>query len=181
MTHSIPQAMNDASGPPSVRGLYLDQHERVLAAVGDRVRARHPEIPAPELVYCSRSGPPSQPWLEPDVSDRLRGLAQEGVRCVVLAPIGFVSDHMEVVSDLDTDAVAAGEAVGVEVIRVPTVGTDPRLVRDLVALMADRAAQARGLEVPARTILAGDQRPAECEADCCASLRGPRPALCGVS
>lgn len=181
VTHSIPQAMNDASGPPSVRGLYLDQHERVLAAVGDRVRARHPEIPAPELVYCSRSGPPSQPWLEPDVSDRLRGLAQEGVRCVVLTPIGFVSDHMEVVSDLDTDAVAAGEAVGVEVIRVPTVGTDPRLVRDLVALMADRAAQARGLEVPARTILAGDQRPAECEADCCASLRGPRPALCGVS
>ena len=59
------------------------------------------------------------------MSDRLRGLAQEGVRCVVLAPIGFVSDHMEVVSDLDTDAVAAGEAVGVEVIRVPTVGTDP--------------------------------------------------------
>ena len=101
--------MNDESGPDG--GAYLAQHLDVAAAVAERVtdddRSRHGH----ELVFCSRSGSPRTPWLEPDVNDRLEELAAEGVGAVVLVPVGFVSDHMEVVYDLDTEALAtAGEA-----------------------------------------------------------------------
>lgn len=181
VTHSIPEAMAAASGPPELRGVYVDQHERVAAVVDDLVeQALGRRVPS-ELVYCSRSGPPHQPWLEPDVSDRIRELAAEGVRRVVVVPIGFVSDHMEVISDLDDDAVDAGRETRVEVVRVRTPGADQALVDDLVDLMLARASQARGERPPAAPgwVVPGDRRPAVCASGCCANLRGPRPALCG--
>jgi ferrochelatase len=179
VTHSLPEAMAASSGPPDGSGRYVDQHRAVMAAVDERVRysgGASPDAPS-ELVHCSRSGPPHQPWLEPDVADRIRELSGEGVRTVVLVPIGFVSDHMEVVSDLDTDAVAAGREVGVEVRRVSTVGTAPALVAALVDLMADRAHQARG--GAARTPWVADSaRPvAPCPPGCCPNLRAVRPAV----
>ena len=102
VTHSIPTAMNDASGPEG--NAYVAQHLAVVDEITERVRQETGHRYANELVYCSRSGPPHVPWLEPDVNDRIEELAADGVRAVVVVPIGFVSDHMEVIYDLDTEA-----------------------------------------------------------------------------
>ena len=114
--HSVPVAMSH--GAP-----YVEQLRRtcgkVAAAVG---RGEW------ELVYQSRSGPPGQPWREPDVCDHLRGLATAGARRAVLLPIGFVSDHMEVVYDLDTEARQVAGDLGLELVRASTVGTHPDFV-----------------------------------------------------
>lgn len=89
-----------------------------------------------DLVYQSRSGPPSQPWLGPDVRDHIRTLAADGVGRIALVPIGFVADHMEVVFDLDVEARAEADALGITMSRAACVGSAPRFVaglRDLVA------------------------------------------------
>ena len=82
-----------------------------------------------DLVWQSRSGPPSVPWLEPDVNDHLAALAAAGTRAVVVSPIGFVSDHVEVLWDLDEEAAATAAKLGLDYARAATVGTDPRFVR----------------------------------------------------
>jgi ferrochelatase len=89
-----------------------------------------------KLVFQSRSGPPTQPWLEPDICDAIRDLHARGGRHLVIAPIGFISDHMEVLYDLDTEAADLCRELGVEMVRAATVGTDPvfiGMVRDLIA------------------------------------------------
>jgi ferrochelatase len=93
-----------------------------------------------DLAYQSRSGPPSVPWLEPDVNDRLAELASGDDRPtdVVVVPLGFVSDHMEVVFDLDTQARTTAEKLGLRMHRVPTVGTDPRFVTMIRHLIEER-------------------------------------------
>ncbi|HWJ83425.1 MAG TPA: ferrochelatase [Nocardioides sp.] len=144
VTHSIPTSMNDDSGPEG--GAYLAQHLDVAAVVADRVAEETGVARDHELVFCSRSGSPRTPWLEPDVNDRIEELAAEGVAAVVLIPVGFVSDHMEVVYDLDTEAVATAQRLGVLVQRAGTSGTDPRFVAGLVDLVLERAATARGEE-----------------------------------
>lgn len=132
VTHSIPVAMQEASRRRNARG-YVEAHtwlaDRILSALGEAA-------PPAELVYCSRSGRPGQPWLEPDVVDRLEELAVAPDRpdAVVLAPIGFVSDHMEVIQDLDTEALGAARRLGLACVRADTVGTDPAFVRALVDL-----------------------------------------------
>jgi ferrochelatase len=98
-----------------------------------------------DLVFQSRSGPPTVPWLEPDVNDHLRVLAADGVGTVALVPIGFVSDHMEVLFDLDTQAAATASELGMDLVRVPTVGTDPRFVRMIRELIEERLAWANRL------------------------------------
>ena len=176
VTHSIPDAMDETSGPGDGEGrLYQEQHHALAHQVVDRVRAELGRELAPEVVYCSRSGPPSQPWLEPDVNDRLEELAAAGRRVVLVAPVGFVSDHMEVAYDLDTEAVETAERLGVRLVRVPTVGVDPGFVAGLVDLVEERAAEARGELVPAGPGV----RPSVCPAGCCPNLREARPALCG--
>ncbi|MEZ0580873.1 ferrochelatase [Nocardioides sp. MH1] len=136
VTHSIPTAMNDESGPDG--GAYLAQHLEVSAAVAAGVAARTGHERAHELVFCSRSGSPRTPWLEPDVNDRLEELAGDGVRAVVLVPVGFVSDHMEVVYDLDTEALATADKLGIEARRAGTAGVDPRFVAALRELALER-------------------------------------------
>jgi ferrochelatase len=121
------------------------------------------------LVYQSRSGPPSQPWLEPDVGDHLRALAQEGVRDVVLAPIGFLSDHVEVAFDLDVAARARAEELGIRLVRAATVGTDPRFVAMIRELVRERT---EGL--PRRALGARGPAPDVCPEGCCLPARqGP--------
>ncbi len=185
VTHSIPTTMDEASAVSGAT--YREQHLDVVADVLARVRARTGEGPGWDLAYCSRSGPPSQPWLEPDVNDLLGDLARRGVRRVVLAPIGFVSDHMEVVYDLDTEAVATARELGLEVVRADTVGVRPAFVAGLVDLLLERAATARADEEG----VAGPDRAADgalpawrdvCRAGCCRRRAGEdsgRPAACG--
>ena len=181
VTHSIPTAMDATSGPGDGEGhLYSRQHLWLTEAVTEQVAADLdlPDLRS-ELVFCSRSGPPQQPWLEPDVNDRIEELAAEGVDTVVLAPIGFISDHMEVVYDLDTEAQATCDRLGVRLVRAATVGTRPEFVAGLVDLILERAAEARGETPSAPQWTGSDQRPSVCEPGCCPNLRVARAALCG--
>ncbi|MEO7447540.1 MAG: ferrochelatase [Humibacillus sp.] len=176
VTHSIPSTMDDTSGPGDGEGqLYQRQHRAVAAALTEGANEALGRHLTGELVFCSRSGPPTQPWLEPDVGDRIEELAASGTRTVVVAPIGFVSDHMEVVYDLDTEAREKADEVGVRLVRVPTVGTSALFVGDLVDAVVERAAEARGEGVREFE----GRRPSVCAAGCCPNLRQARPALCG--
>ena len=178
VTHSVPTAMNDVAGPAG--DAYVRQHEDVSATVAAAVAGPDGGTPEWDLVYCSRSGPPSQPWLEPDVNDHLRALHAAGVPGVVVVPIGFVSDHMEVVYDLDTEARETAEELGLPFVRAATVGTDPRFVAGLVDLVLERAALARGEspDQPASGALGPSW--AVCPVGCCRNLRADRPAACGA-
>jgi ferrochelatase len=116
------------------------------------------------LVYQSRSGPPTQPWLEPDVGDALAEIAAaNGPRDVVVIPIGFISDHMEVMYDLDEEAKLKAEALGLNLVRAGTVGTHPRFVRMIRELVEERLTDS-----PNRLAL-GSLGPSHdvCPVDCC--------------
>lgn len=146
--HSIPVAMASA-------GPYVSQLEAagglVAAAVGHRDW---------RLGYQSRSGSPRQPWLEPDVAGQLAAIAGEGRHDVVVAPLGFLSDHMEVVHDLDLEARAEADRLGLNMVRAATPGARPELVEMILALVAERVAGAPRLAL--------GQAPADtCEPDCC--------------
>jgi ferrochelatase len=177
VTHSIPLAMNEVSGPDG--GGYLAQHEDVVRIVVDRVAEATGRRPEADLVYCSRSGPPAQPWLEPDINDHVRTLHQAGAAGVVVVPIGFISDHMEVVYDLDTEARRTADSLGLPFVRVSTVGDDPRFVSGLVDLVLERASAERGQD-PQRPALGGLGASHDvCPAGCCRNLRAAKPAACG--
>jgi protoporphyrin/coproporphyrin ferrochelatase len=133
--HSIPVAMNDSSGPSG--GLYRAQHAETARLVAESVFGPGAGF---DLAWQSRSGPPQVPWLEPDVNDHLRALAAAGVRDVIVAPTGFVSDHVEVAWDLDVEARATAESLGMSFVRAATPGTHPAfvtMVRELVAEQVD--------------------------------------------
>jgi ferrochelatase len=91
-----------------------------------------------KLVYQSRSGSPQQPWLGPDITDALRELRSEGIRDAVVAPIGFISDHMEVLYDLDTEAQGVAEEIGLRMVRAATAGADPKFIAMIRELIAER-------------------------------------------
>jgi ferrochelatase len=177
VTHSIPESMNDTSGPDG--GAYVRQHRAVAEEIAERLRQQTGHRYPTQLVFCSRSGPPQVPWLEPDVNDRIEDLASSGVPGVVVVPIGFVSDHMEVIYDLDTEARATADKVGVAFARAETAGLDPRFVSLVRDLLVERAAVERG-EDAARATVAGQPPSWDlCPAGCCRNLRVRRPALCG--
>ena len=180
VTHSIPDAMDETSGPGDGdgRAYSADQAETAAAITAEVDTVLGTDLAA-GLAFCSRSGSPRTPWLEPDVNDRMRELADEGVRHVVVVPIGFVSDHMEVVHDLDVEAAATAAELGLAMTRVATPGADPAFVGGLVDVMLERAAQARGEEPVRATWRDLDSHPAVCPAGCCPNLRESRPALCG--
>jgi ferrochelatase len=132
--HSIPEAMAEVAGPDG--GAYQDE---LLAAARAVVDAVDPGRPV-DLVWQSRSGPPSVPWLEPDVNDHLRTLAAAGETAVVVFPIGFVSDHLEVVWDLDNEARDTAAALGLTFVRAGTAGTHPAFVAAVRELLQERRA-----------------------------------------
>jgi ferrochelatase len=124
-----------------------------------------------ELVYQSRSGPPQQPWLEPDICDRIRTLHAAGdLTDLIVVPVGFISDHIEVLYDLDTEANGLCERLGIRMQRVSTVGVHPRFIRMIRDLILERTANASRLAL-------GNLGPShdECPTDCCA-YRPQRPA-----
>ena len=159
--HSVPVAMAEASGPGGVagRGRYVAELTEAARLVAERTGGgRHPWT----FAYQSRSGPPSQPWLEPDVCDHIGDLTKLGTRAVVVIPVGFVSDHMEVRHDLDVEAAQAAESLGVAFARAATPGAHPRFASMITELVRERmtgvscAALGR-LGVPSQ----------DCPADCC--------------
>jgi ferrochelatase len=187
VTHSLPKTYADTSGPSG--GSYVAQHREVARLVGEGVGRRTGLVLPSELVFCSRSGDPRTPWLEPDVNDHLRAIKAQGAGGAVLAPIGFVSDHMEVVYDLDVQAAETAREIGLPITRAATVGTDPRFVAGLRHLVLERARVARGETDPTTTrpdapgaAVVGRLRafPDVCPAGCCPNPRGPQPAVCGA-
>lgn len=169
VTHSIPDTMADSSGPEG--GAYVAQHLDVAATVAERVAAATGVERPHELSYCSRSGPPHVPWLEPDVNDRLEELAEDGVAAVVLIPIGFVSDHMEVVYDLDTEALATAERLGIPARRAASAGTHPAFVAALRELIVERAAVERGMQVDRPALGVRGPSHDRCPVGCCLGER----------
>ena len=184
VTHSIPVQMAITAGPAprTSAGAYVDWHTAVAAEVTRQVSAAVGGGHDHDLVYCSRSGPPGQPWLEPDVNDHLRTLHRDGLAAVVLVPIGFISDHMEVIFDLDTEAAATAAELGLRCERAATAGVHPAFVAGLVDLMLERAAAARGESPDCPVAGSGVVGWYECSPDCCPNLREPgRPALIQVA
>ena len=146
--HSVPVSMAAASGPGG--GLYQAQLAEAARLVAEGVAAAEGRERPWRLVYQSRSGPPLVPWLGPDVCDYLAGLAGDGAPGVVLVPVGFVSDHLEVVYDLDTEAAQAGQRLGLPLARAATPGMHPRfvsMITELVRERGDRPASRRALGV----------------------------------
>jgi ferrochelatase len=172
--HSIPAGMSAASGPaggahPGAAhpgGAYPAQLAEAARLVAAELGYDRPW----QLAYSSRSGPPSQPWLEPDINDCLADLAAGGSRAVVVSPIGFISDHMEVRFDLDVEAAQTAAAHGLAFARAATPGTDPRFVAMISELVRER------LDDTAPAVL-GDLGPGAnlCPPGCCGP-GGGRPA-----
>lgn len=159
--HSIPISMASTSD-------YEAQLHDVAALVTDRLAVDAPW----DVVFQSRSGPPEVPWLEPDVVDHLRAMADRGDRTVVVVPIGFVSDHMEVLYDLDTQAAEAADDLGITMVRARTVGTHPLFVRGLVDLLDEHLVGA-----PPKALGPLGARPNPCPPGCCPAPQRPtRPA-----
>lgn len=149
--HSIPLAMARASR-------YEDQLRESARLVAEAVGSADAA-----LVYQSRSGPPHVPWLEPDILDHLRALAARGVEDVVVSPLGFVSDHLEVLFDLDVEAKQLAGELGLNLVRAPTASTHPAfvaMIRELIQERLDRSREKRALGrfAPAHDV---------CPADCC--------------
>ena len=156
--HSIPTVMAESSGPPDSRGAYVAALREAAAAVAERVGGGRDW----DLVFQSRSGPPQVPWLEPDVGDHLRELHARGVREAVMVPIGFTSDHVEVLYDLDLQAQQqVSHLEGFVAKRAATVGTDPQFVAMLRDLVVERL---EGPELPSHGALATHDR---CPVGCC--------------
>ncbi len=206
-THSIPTADAERSGPAG--NAYQAQHlavaEVVMRAVSDFWEATSDEVPGQglgdtgrgsagifgrasvaetltpwDLVYQSRSGPPTQPWLEPDINDRIAELAAEGTKAVIIVPLGFISDHMEVKWDLDTEAMQTAEQHGIFAVRVPTPGVHAAFVSGLVDLVLERRDGIPAAERPALTDLGPWYD--VCRPGCCENVRlGFKPALAGIA
>lgn len=184
-THSIPLAAADTSGPAGAHtkdgsgGAYVAQHMDVAQVIADAVREATGTDRPWKLVYQSRSGAPHIPWLEPDICDHLEELHASGAPAAVMVPIGFVSDHMEVRYDLDTEATAKAAELGLPVARSATVGADPRFAAAVRELVQERAAAGRGL-TPERCALGrlGASHDV-CPVGCCPA-RSPRPAAAGA-
>lgn len=185
-THSIPTADAERSGPQELGlgegGAYAAQHLAVGKQIMEQLRADGDagEGTAWELVYQSRSGPPSQPWLEPDVCDRIAELPAEGVKAVAVVPLGFLSDHMEVLWDLDEEAMEAAEEAGLRAVRTPTPGVHEAFVSSLVDLIQERMGAVPPEQRPRLTELGPWYD--VCRPGCCENVRrGFSPAAAGVA
>ena len=164
--HSIPMGMANNSQ-------YVAQLNDACALVATEVGS-----PPWKLVFQSRSGPPSQPWLAPDIGEHLRDLHAAGVTDVVVAPIGFISDHLEVLFDLDTEAQQLAAELGMTMIRAATAGTHPAFVSMIYELVVERT------KGSANKRAMGERGPSHdvCPVDCCLPGVGrPAPAAAGAT
>jgi ferrochelatase len=192
--HSVPVGMAAASGsrsagtavPGAVGGRYAAELREASRLISQRVRGG--SLPF-DLVFQSRSGPPSVPWLEPDVNDHLTRLAKGTLSdgallpngapsAVVVVPVGFVSDHMEVVHDLDVEAAATAAALGLPFARAKAPGPTPRFAEMVRELVAERLSGAEPRALGSLGLGAFTTGADSCPADCCryAAARPGRPA-----
>jgi ferrochelatase len=195
-THSIPTGDAARSGPDfrgfGDHGAYEAQHlavaEVVMANAIDQLReagvlggAVGSGVSVPwQLVYQSRSGPPSMPWLEPDINDAIAELPAAGRKAIVIVPLGFVSDHMEVMWDLDNEAIETAGEHGLSAVRVPTPGTAAAYVKGLVDLVLERRDGTPVEERPHMTDLGPWYD--VCRPGCCENARlGFKPAFSGIA
>lgn len=148
--HSIPESM-------AAHCEYAAQLEETAGLIAEVLGVSNWKV-----VYQSRSGSPAQPWLGPDICEHLRELDREGVKDIVVAPIGFVSDHMEVVYDLDVEAQQLAGELGMKMIRAATAGTHPSFVKMIRELILERVDHA-----PARFLGSRGASHSICPADCC--------------
>lgn len=159
--HSIPRASAATCD-------YEAQINEAASLVAERV----PDMPQWSVVWQSRSGPPAMPWLEPDISDAIAAVDAEATDHVIVVPIGFISDHMEVLQDLDTDAAAAAKAAGLGFTRVSTSSGDPRFTQMIVQLVQERTIGATPVALGELGLV-----PAQCSETCCpAPKRRPAPS-----
>ncbi|TFB75174.1 ferrochelatase [Cryobacterium glaciale] len=194
-THSIPMTDANKSGPAErgfgEGGAYAAQHRAVAQVIMDSLvepdldkldpsESRVPLKTQWQLVYQSRSGPPSMPWLEPDINDAIALLPARGIRAVIIVPLGFVSDHMEVMWDLDNEAMETSEKFGIKAVRVPTPGVSPDFVSGLVDLIEERLNDTPASDRPAKTTLGPWYD--VCRPGCCENVRlGFKPAVAGMA
>ncbi|MCO1339997.1 ferrochelatase [Kocuria polaris] len=172
VTHSIPTAIAEAQGPDHVKEEYgTDAYSAQHEAVARTLMRTVPAAAGLEhtLVFQSRSGAPSTPWLEPDINDAIEEYAEAGTRGVVVMPIGFVSDHMEVKWDLDTEAKDTAAELGLAFHRAPTPGTHAAFVSGLVDIIAGHLTGAEPKQSN------GQQVPGQWRDICC--VTGCRPRL----
>ena len=184
-THSIPTRDAEAAGRSDAEprefeqdSAYVAQHLAAGAEVVRRVEAESGLTAPWSLVYQSRSGAPSVPWLEPDINDAIEELAGQGIKGVVIVPLGFVSDHMEVAWDLDTEALETCKNLGLAATRVPTPGTHRKFVSGLVDLICERTVANNIADRPAMTGLGPWYD--ICRPGCCANFRGEKPTIAGA-
>ncbi|MFH5878153.1 ferrochelatase [Arthrobacter sp. NA-172] len=184
-THSIPTRDAEAAGRSEAEprafeedSAYVAQHLAAGAEVVRRVEAESGLTAPWSLVYQSRSGAPHVPWLEPDINDAIEELAGQGIKGVVIVPLGFVSDHMEVAWDLDTEALETCKNLGIAATRVPTPGTHGKFVAGLVDLICERTVANNIADRPAMTGLGPWYD--VCRPGCCANFRGEKPTIAGA-
>jgi protoporphyrin/coproporphyrin ferrochelatase len=174
--HSIPVSMNERSGPdalagtgPHRQGWYAVQVAEAGRLVTAAVNAARGAAATPleyDVAWQSRSGPPQVPWLGPDINEHLESLAGRGVPGVVVSPVGFVSDHVEVIWDLDREARETADKLGLPYARAATVGVAPRFVAMIRELVEERRAAVPPLAL-------GPDGPSH---DVCPALCCPAPA-----
>ena len=163
--HSIPISMSSTSDYEA----QLREASKLIAERAGRTEAQRTDF---DLVWQSRSGPPQVPWLEPDINDHLEALAADGTTAVVNVPVGFVSDHMEVIFDLDTEATQTAERLKLPFRRAGTVGTDPRFISAIIELIEERRNNGE-----VRALGSLEVRPDFCRPGCCPAPQRPsRPA-----
>jgi ferrochelatase len=167
--HSVPVAADAAAGPPG------DGGHRYSRQVAEAARLVAAELGAEEhdVVWQSRSGPPQVPWLEPDIVDHIDALHARGVRAVVVAPIGFVSDHVEVIWDLDTEARERAEELGMGFARAGTAGPDPRFADMVAELVAEHLHDAAPRSLGAVAADGSTVNGVPCAVDCCRPAQRP--------
>lgn len=183
-THSIPTADAERSGPRDIDwgpgGAYAAQHLAVAEHIMENLGAVTGGATVPwQLVFQSRSGPPTQPWLEPDINDVIAELPKAGARAVVIVPLGFVSDHMEVLWDLDTEATESAAEAGLPSIRTQTPGVHPAFISGLIDLVIERIEGTPASERPHVTPFGpwyDVSRPGDCEN----ARLGFKPAAAGL-
>lgn len=175
--HSVPESADRAAGPPGSGGhRYSAQVREAARLVAAELDIDGYDADHYDVVWQSRSGPPSVPWLEPDIVDHLETLHGDGVAAVVVCPVGFVSDHLEVVWDLDNEARERAHRLGMGFARAATAGTDPRFTELILWLVREHTAGEAAEKLSDFPAAGCTVDGAPCAPGCCEPVRRPSRA-----